>query len=303
MQKLLPGCMLALLFITACKDRLSPEAIKAVTSSLDNNNQLILDQNYLLSQVLDEKTKDPQTAQRAIPWELRARKIRSSTATIIKYIDELKRKLNKTDKEGSRLYSMLVGFNNQIVAILDAKGFVDRPFLQQEVVRDAQKFKQETALLLGLVEDSAATQPVDSASWENLNIVSSDPLLTQAMLSQLQNDVLIAENRLVNYCHDQTKVIHHEYLVYQPLITMDRSYVKPGESIEIIAGVGAFSFKVEKLTINGKKLPISDNGTATWRFIATGKPGVYKVPLMIECFSPDGSLQKMNRELSYTIEK
>lgn len=305
--------MLALLFgVIACKDRLTPDAIKSVTNSLDHANQLIIERNNLLSQTLDEKTKDPQTANQSIPWELRSRKLRESIGAVIKHIDNLKRKLNKTndakkaadllDKEVSQLYSKLVGFNDRIIEIINAKEFVDNPSLQQQVTADAQKLKQETAFLFGLVADSAATQSVDAVTWKNLNISNTNSLLTQAMLSRLQNDVLIASNKLLTYCYNNTLVINHEYLVFQPLVTMDRSYVKRGEFVDVSVGVGVFSFYVDKITINGKEFSVRNDGMVTYRFIATGKPGTYNVPLTIECSFPNGTRSKRERELSYTIE-
>jgi hypothetical protein len=274
--KILP-VILIVITMAACKERINPAVIQSVTKSLEQANELISDDNQLICWVLDGKVADPQTRVGALIWEPKAREIKRLTDGVLKYIDSLKDQV-KILEEGNtkeaglsfggrgKLYDRLTAYNKSVMMVLDTVKLGDN---------------------FDLVKQGINTR---------------NPLLALAMLNKLQNDVLIKENSLLAYCNKNATPLVPVVTTLQPLAVLDRSYVKAGQRIEVTAGISAFTGSPETIIkINGVVIPISNDGMAAYRFTATGKPGRYKVPLVIECVVPDGMRSTIQKQLEYTI--
>lgn len=269
MIKILPVIVIAIA-MASCKERINPAVIQSVNKNFEQANELISDDNQLICAMLNDKIMDPQTRVRALIWEPKAREIKRLTDGIIKYIDSLKDQV-KADLpfwERGKLYDKLTVYDRSVMMVLDT-------------VKLADSFD--------LVKQAINTR---------------NPLLALAMLNKLQNDVLIKENTLLTYCNNNSVPLTLEVTSLQPLTVLDRSYVKAGQRIEVTAGIGTFIASAETvITINGEVIPAGDDGMATYNFTATGKPGKYKVPLVIEYVVPDGTRSTVQKQIEYTIVK
>lgn len=151
-------------------------------------------------------------------------------------------------------------------------------------------------------KDSVSDIPIDASSWMKRNFGSVTPVLALAMLNKVQNDVLITTNDLLEYCNANAWSATHDYETFKPLISLDRSYVKSGQTIEVSAGVASFSTSAKPvITIDGKRVKVDEEGVATWNFYAKKKAGHYTVPVRIEFSRPDGERQSVNKNLKYTV--
>jgi len=90
--------------------------------------------------------------------------------------------------------------------------------------------------------------------------------------------------------------------VFEAIAVLSSSYINSGQSIQVSAGVGAFSVASNPtISINGKVIDLKGRALAEYSFTPIGKPGKYRVPVKIEFTKPDGSLEVHTTELEYII--
>ena len=106
---------------------------------------------------------------------------------------------------------------------------------------------------------------------------------------------------MIDYCHQQIGAVKLIYNKFQAIAQTNNSYAMPGDEIEIVAGVGAFSDAAKpRITIGGQSLPITADGTAIWKTTASGS-GNKEVDVVIEFNKPDGTPERVTKKVKYEV--
>jgi gliding motility-associated protein GldM len=121
------------------------------------------------------------------------------------------------------------------------------------------------------------------------------------MLSKFQNDVKTSENRVVAFCHEQVGKVAVRFDTYNAIVGQSSNYVMPGQDIDIMAGVGAFSkAALPQVTINGQGTSIGEDGAAHMK-IPGGGIGNHSIPVHIVYKDQDGKPQVIDKVINYTV--
>ena len=123
------------------------------------------------------------------------------------------------------------------------------------------------------------------------------------VLKKFENNIRIIENDLVNYCLNNTYGIHESFgESFQYIIGQSSTIVEPGQTIEITAGIGAYSTAAQpKVWVNGKAINTNDDGVAVYKFRSAASPGKFKVPVTINFTKPDGTKETVKQSIEYTV--
>lgn len=313
MSKLLTAC-LVLCCLFSCRESIDLEAIKGVNKSLEAANAALLEYNQEIERELHDKVLARRTGERASLWQSRAFRLGVLSKEVTAYIDHIKKGLSSGSKDpvqsvqsfrdnaGKALYDTLLGYSTRTQAVFDSSASADDAYLSHLTMKEMALLVREFAMRIG-VSDSTVAKKIDAATWIKNVFPDNRHLLVQAMLNKLKNDVLVTENELLAYCDRQSALVWGEHFSIQPVVSMDRSYVKAGQRIEVRAGVGEFILSNQPMvTIDGWPVPVSD-GAGIYRFVANQKPGKYKLPVTIEYTQFDGSRSEMETQVNYTVSK
>lgn len=291
-----------LLFLTSsCSERSDTASrhFQILEEGLQTATARMASENETVYHGLHEALLDPGTHYKASIWEPKAVQIKQYASGITTYIERLKKELKRIadssdgndvvskffqqGQQGTRLFEELKSFETNALALA--------PALHQEFSKAALLPKP-----LGSLSSASDFHKhyIEKASYAS----------AQALLSQLLNSVKITENKLLLFCHEQLANRGNFIHVYSPIIAQSSSYVRPGETMEIIAGVGAFRvYPYTKFTINGKEVPMDENATARYSFKAPAKPGKYIVPAQIEYMNEEGRVQTITKAVEYAVAK
>ncbi len=189
-------------------------------------------------------------------------------------------------------------YREAILAVLSPEEFNDYPTMADQMRNDIIEFEKIIPI------KSKPSVLSNKEMTEDNYFKNSTTLGALAMLAKFQNDVLNTESLMIIYFNSHVSSYTDSFESYSAIATQSSSYVKAGDSIEIFAGVGAFSVASNpSITINGHKMIIGEDGVASHRLKSSQKPGKYTVPVVIEFIKPDGSPLKMSKVLKYTVAK
>jgi hypothetical protein len=83
---------------------------------------------------------------------------------------------------------------------------------------------------------------------------------------------------------------------------LSASVVKPGDMIQVTAGIGTFRPELNPTIIIGNKQAALTDGAVAFKTIkAPQKPGKYSIPVKIEFAKPDGSKAWRDDTLHYQV--
>ncbi|MFT3702792.1 MAG: hypothetical protein QM802_10495 [Agriterribacter sp.] len=124
------------------------------------------------------------------------------------------------------------------------------------------------------------------------------------LLNVLTNRIRKTENKMVTFCYLKTGCLDCDgYESVHVLLSQDKSIVIPGETIEIMAGLGSFSMSVKpEVRIFGKKVLNEENGVAVFKFTASKSIGKYNVPVTIDYIDENtGAQKRVSKTITYTV--
>lgn len=292
-----------ILLLTACHQPEPVSQLKEINAALEKANHIIEDNNLLAYWDLAGKLKDPSTQRGAEIWEPKAKVIQECAGNIklligylrnvlIKHSDSFQKQdraivqqVLNADGNAGELFEKLIKLKDSAAAVFSGV---------EELYRDSSFFFTKV-----LLTDVAGYSKAD---WFKKQFDNCSPLLAVMVLNKIESNVLHTENILATHCN--MKVIYNFCGYYKPgaLASLDNSVVRSGDTIMVTAGVGAFSREISpKITINGTRMILYERPVARYEFIATGKPGIYNLPVTIEYLESDGSRQIATRNLGYII--
>lgn len=312
-----------ILLLAGCRQKENVSQLKEVNQSLEFSNNILESDTRMIYEDLSGKLKDPQTHEQASRWRPKAMHVKqyadsikgvieSIKGNIIEKTDSLKargaamvKQLCSTSGDGYKLLNMLATFKDSIPAFLYDSEFIKNPRWVEWTNRDITRLKESIPLLKGYVDSITDNQrSLFIKKWLEENLAGGSALTAVVMLNKIKSDVLATEKMLIDYCKNHIGELdgYGLYSVFHAIAFLSSSYVKPGQPIEVTAGVGQLSDAAKpRITINGKEIKTGDDGAATYSFIASGKPGEHSIPVKIEHYKPDGSIVVINKELKYII--
>jgi gliding motility-associated protein GldM len=284
-------------------------AFKTVNTSLENTNITVDKSTATLMTSLDEKRKDPATANRANLWYPKAEQVTVLSKDIFNYIQGLKDRIltdaggdpkdpNKKYKDGDmdittrimieksagqELERRLAAYKKAILAIDPA---IDSAF--------------KTSLPINLEKPKSISKA--GKTWEGAYFHMVPTVAGLTILSKFQNDVKTSENRVVQFCHNKVGEVNVVFDSYAAVIGQNSNYLMPGQELEIMAGVGAFSKKAKpEIYIGGAKTEIGEDGAAHTK-LASGGIGAHSVPVRIIFMNQEsGKMDTINKTVTYTV--
>jgi gliding motility-associated protein GldM len=284
-------------------------AFKTVNTSLENTNTTVDKSTVTLMTSLEEKMKDPATANRANIWYPKAKQAQDLSKDIFVYIQGLKDRILKeaggdpkdpTKKykdgdmdiatrimiekgEGKKLEKMLAEYRKNILAIDQS---IDSAF--------------KTSLPINLEKPKSLNKA--GKTWEGAYFHMVPTVAGLTILSKFQNDVKTSENRVVQFCHNKVGEVNVVFDSYGAIVGQSSNYLMPGQEISIDAGVGAFSKKAQPLIqIGGANVPIGEDGAAHTK-LAGGGIGNHSIPVRIVFMNQEtGKMDTINKSVTYTV--
>ncbi|HEX2535579.1 MAG TPA: hypothetical protein VHK69_17675, partial [Chitinophagaceae bacterium] len=247
--------------------------IHSLQDGLMASTQTIALNNERLLESLRDKVSEPRYSSRAEYWKPKAQQLHAQAQRLQAFLEHA-RKSAAEDKDGtdhSTLQRLRAALHHRLNGFMDSVAQLDSAHTS---------FLADCTRLLR-VWDPAKPDPLQQMED---HLFSDQQLMQQSGWIDLQNRLARAEQQLLSYFHDQVQGgCNLDYRQYSAIIAQSSTVVRPGEELEITAGMGAFeSDGKPKVVIGGREVPLGPEQTARFRFTAARKPGRYVLPAVVE---------------------
>jgi gliding motility-associated protein GldM len=257
---------------------------------------------------LKGKLTEPGTQVRAHIWYPKAEKVQEYSKTVYDYIQGLKDRIlteaggdpkdptakYKEDNldiatrimiekgEGPKLLKMLTDYKNNVLGVDDS-------------------VKSTFANTLPINLEPPKSQNRAGKTWEGAYFHMVPTVAALTILSKFQNDVKTTENKVVTYCHERVGKVDVQQDAFTAIAVADATYVLPGQDINITAGVGGFSTKVQpRISIAGQGIKVDEDGTAKLK-VKGDALGSHTIPVHIEYTDQNNKVIKVDKTIEYTV--
>lgn len=269
----------SLILIASCSSSSKDnKTYEILSKQLEKSTAVIRQKSEVYLRRMDQKTKDPMTAERATIWSNKALAAILVSDSVETYLENIKTKLTTSyvniDKE--ELYKKL-GIYQQNIAAIDS-GFY-------------QEFNKEI--------NSLADAYVKKNIFQENSIYAK-----KSILSKIQNDFAIIGSNMTEYCYSQIGSGLGGYFIYEPIVSQNATHLKNGETLTVTAGVGTLfnQFRPE-VNIDGKEIKMSQNGLFKYDLKVSGTSGKYVIPLKIEFYDWNDTKESKMFFVEYFIDK
>lgn len=286
------------------------KVIEALNEGLENSNKQIMQQTIGIYYGLEEKLQDPKYEEVTKIWEPKTAIIKKLSTDMIAYIDTIKILIKQASglkiTDGKEMYDKE---NEKVISeifIKEEKG--------KELYNKLLKYKKSILTIdpdihqwfsKSIITTSMKFDTTISGNNDFVNTYfnNSSVISTLGLLSRFQNNIRILENNTVTFCDSKCVSFYCGYNVFGVLVNQSSNFVKQGEKIEIIAGVGAYSNAAKpQIHIQGKQIEVVD-GRASYKLNTSNQFGKYKVPVKIEFTDQNGIKQTSESEVEYEVAK
>lgn len=308
--------------LAGCRQRASERQLLIMNQGFENCNGLIQDNIELLHTVMEQRLRDPLSHDYAVIWEPRFIRIQKQADSIRLYIDSLKgqvvkqsdslklsnaavvKALYESGGTGIELLKRLIVFKKGVAV-----------FIREEIVKDKyinydfgdgeiESICKRVPLLPGYADSLNEEQRAGYAKkWVEDNFAGSTATAAVGVLNKIKNDLLVTTKEFLAYCIGNAtfKGCNHGYKPFM-LATISSSYVKRGQQIDVLAGIGELQLMGNpRIIINGKEIALKESTTASYRFKASGKPGKHYVTVKFKYSRHDGETMDIYKKLEYII--
>jgi GldM N-terminal domain len=298
------------LFFCSCSNNSgsSLAVYKAAEEGLSGSTTTIATSNEVLYTSFASKLNNPQYCDKTPEWYPKAIAIKDISESASHYINELKQAL----KNEAGLSKMLTSesYNEKDITavnkLLDIKGkeLFDKLIEYREnilsvdsLIRD--QFKYNLVVASGGFDfKTKSYQEFVKTFFNNIPAIAA-----MVVLSKIENNIRVNENKIITYCYNNTGMLCCGFSEkIEPLITQSTSYVKGGEYIEIMAGVGYYTSRANpEISINGKNIKNEYGGFVTYNLKTSVALGKHFIPVKMEFTKPDGTKTTMTKNIEYTV--
>ncbi|MBO9660849.1 MAG: hypothetical protein J7527_18650 [Chitinophagaceae bacterium] len=235
---------------------------------------------------LEEKTSDLRSAERARTWLPRAKAVEQLTKNINSDIGRLINTHSQTQNSWKDQCKLL---QNKLRVYADSIVALDP--------RINAAFRDEFA-------DSVKSGRFQPFLWETLRSLDQATEPERAtILTQLKLSLAERSNAIISFCNEMcTAGCVLSFETYSAIVGQNSAAILPGEKLEITAGMGAFTNRAAlKVSVNGKPVPVNNDGIMQYSFIPSGKPGTYQVPVVLNFVDQDGLQRSIEKILTYRV--
>jgi hypothetical protein len=289
----------SMMFFPGCLDKPDNNlaAFRSLNESMEDGSTAIVHSTETILRELEEKTKDSSTVYRARIWYPNALHVGNLTKGLYRYIDSLKTELKKASSEDDADVVYLMFEANEQGKELERKIFAYRDSLF--AIHDHLDSAFRTVMFAGYYNDAGKPREgIIRNSFKEIPMIAA-----VAMLSHVQQNIRTIENRMTRFCRNKTPDFDDYFYTFSAIIGQSSTIVEAGDMIEIFAGVGAFNKMARaEVTINGRAVPLQDEGVASYKLKAPDKPGKHIVPVKITYINQEtGRKDTINKRITYTV--
>jgi gliding motility-associated protein GldM len=284
-------------------------AFKTVNRSLENTNAVVDKSSQSIMKSLEQKTTEPATAEKARIWYPKAQQVQEYAKKIYTYIQGLKDDiLKKADGDPKNPDKRYKEDNLDIATRMMVDKGEGKKLLQQldefkkNILAVDPEITKEFSVSLPIDLSAPKTQSKSNKSWEYAYFHMVPTVAALTILSKFQNDVKTSENKVVAFCHNKVGEVIVVYDTYAALAQTDKSYVMPGDEMEITAGVGAFSkAALPVINIAGQNVPLDPDGAAHKKVNAETSLGEHTVNVTVEFVDQEGKKRSIVKPIKYIV--
>lgn len=251
--------------------QVKPSLLSELNQSFTNSTNILRKGNTELYNRISSLTTDAQFSEQVSIWYPKTRRIKETTEMFYNYIETAKLSYESNGDVVPK-DSLLMKLN------LFKNNYKETDSLMPEYLKtDLENIRL----------------PLSSINHENAFLI----------LSKLQNDITVIEHNTLRYFYLKFGYIHDDFSVkYGIILNQNSKHFKPGEELEISAGIGAISSAAQpKFSVNGLELKIEDNGLFVYKLKITSDTGKHTVPIIIEFYEPDGTKKKDTIIVQYNV--
>jgi len=282
-------------------------AFKTVNKSLENTNTTVNKSTETIMKSLEDKMSEPETAVKAKYWYPKAQQIQSYAKATYGYIQTIKDDIiqkagGDVDKRSFKADNLDIATRMMIdkgkgKELLQKLGDFKKNVLGVDHEIDSA-FKESLPIDLS----TPKTQSKSNNSWERAYFHMVPTVAALTILSKFQNDIRTSENKMVEFCHNKVGAVVVRFDTYNAFAATSSNYVMPGDKMEIMAGVGAFSkAALPEITIDGSPESIKEDGAAHRDVNAATTLGKHTISVNIKYKDQDGIVQTAHKDIEYTV--
>ncbi|MBI1343003.1 MAG: gliding motility protein GldM [Terrimonas sp.] len=281
-------------------------AFKTVNNSLESSVKTVNNSTETVMGSLLEKTTKPESAEKAKIWYPKAQQVQQLTKSLNEYISGLKTKILTASDYNPETKNYKEDNLDVPTRIMVEKGEGKKlkQMLEQykaDLLEIDPQIKQQFATTLPIDLSMPPTKNKGNNSWEAAYFRMVPSVAALTILSKFQNDVKTSENKIISYCHEQVGKVEVRFDTYTAIVGQSTTYAMPGQEIDVMAGVGAFSKAAQPtITINGANVPIGEDGAAHMK-INGGGLGDHSIPVKISYVDQDNKPQVIEKQIQYTV--
>lgn len=240
----------------------------------------------MLLKELENKTADYCMIERGEIWYPKAKLIASKSRDLYFYIDTMKNSAAEAKLNAAVIINKLLQYKKDILS-LDVETF--------DAFKDELSFVNQFITILGA---DTTTQPATiKNSLPNISL--------HGLMASLQNHIKITENKVISFFNNRVGCTIMIFNSYSCLIGQNSKVFKPGDELEITAGIGAFSKAAQpQIIINSEAAVLEPDGYALYKKRVPSKPGIYKIPVSISYFNQMTGYEEVRKvDIEYTVTK
>jgi gliding motility-associated protein GldM len=285
-------------------------AFKTVENSLTKSNNTLTTASGQVYDGLQASLDDPKTRDKAAIWKPKADQVKALSDKLSVQIESLKDRVKKESGFNPEKGDTANWYNNLDAAtrIMDKEG-------EGEKLRMAlEQYKKDIlAIDPDIAKEFATSLPINTEqprsesgntnqTWTTAYFHMTPGIAAVTILSKFQNDVKNSENKVASFCLKQIGAVKVIYDKFEPMVGTSSTYLMPGEQMEVKAGLGAFNASVKPtVTIDGRPIPVSENGVAETKFSAGGS-GAHKMHVQVKYVDPNtGETKTLDKDVAYTV--
>jgi gliding motility-associated protein GldM len=256
---------------------------------------------------LEEKMKDPGTAQKATIWYQKAQEVQKYSTSMYQFIDELKKKISdgaKYDPASDKDKGIDNLDVTTRVMVEKGDGKLLRTKLEEykaNILKIDSQISNTFKSSLPINTEMPKTKNKSNKTWESAYFHMVPTVAALTILSKFQNDVKTSENKVITFCHEQVGKVVYRQDAFAALAIANTTNALPGQEIEITAGVGGFSKAITpKISIGGQTVALGEDGAAHYKFKAD-RLGSNSIPVVISYTDQDGQIKNITKTVDYVV--
>ncbi len=221
-------------------------AFKTVNRSLETTNTTVGNSTETIMTSLQDKLADEKTREKAKIWLPKAQEVQKYSKEAYSFIQDIKNDIIKqgggdVDKASFKADNLDIATRMMVDKGKGKDLLKHLADFKNNVLNVDPKIQAEFGKTLPINLETPITESKSNNTWERAYFHMVPTVAALTILSKFQNDIRTSENKIVEYCHNQVGAVVVRYDTYVGFAATDKSYVMPGDDMEIMAGVGAFS--------------------------------------------------------------